>query len=144
MSLWAVLQIAEVAQHRNKERKLRELLRKKGVFRDDMIDYLVGLSGILWLDENKRQEVFRASGLSREEYDSRVNNAFLLMFQFEDVAQLIIGDKKKAKEAHLQARAIRKQMIPSEAHQPAVQSSSVSSNNSSETSSNDPKVQELH
>lgn len=132
MSLWAMLQIADVVQHRNKERKLRELLRKKAIFRDELIDYLVGLSGVLWLDENQRQVVFRSSGLSREEYDSRVNQAFVLMLQFEDVAELIIGDKKKAKEAHLKARTIREQMNPSEAHQSAVQPSSASSSASSE------------
>lgn len=110
MPIRGLLQILDVAQLNRKEKRLRELLTQKACFSEDIVNFMVWSIDYLWLSQNDRKKAIQHSGLTGEELEERINNAFMLMFQLQDIADLVVGNKRKATELHQQAIAWRFQI----------------------------------
>jgi hypothetical protein len=102
MPIWGLLQLSDVANQNSNEKKLREILMLKG-YNEDFIKTADGAIGYAWLDEGNKKKFQKRAGVSKEELERRFNVAYMVMFLHEEIADLLIHDKKKAKEAHEQA-----------------------------------------
>jgi hypothetical protein len=109
MPLWGLLGIIDVLKQNAKEKKLRELLLEKG-YPQDFTKFAVWSTGYMWLSENDKEEVYKKIDITREVLETRINNAYIVMLQHEDIANLLIGNRKKAKEANQEALSILARM----------------------------------
>ena len=97
MPLWGLLQIIDVAKQNAKEKKLRELLLEKG-YPQDFTKFAVWSTSYMWLSENDKKKVYKNIDISREVLEARINNAYIVMLQHEDIANLPIGNRKKQRK----------------------------------------------
>lgn len=88
------------AQQQARERRLRELLAQKGRCSPEKIDDLVGCAYYYWLSDADRDAYLQRSGQSREQVASYMQHGLRMMFQYKDVAELVIGDKERAAHEH--------------------------------------------
>ncbi len=105
MPLWGLFQIADVAKQNSRERKLRELLIQKG-FPEAFIKFAVWAIGYVWADDKLKRKIQEKVGMSKEELEARINRAYILMLQHEDIANVLVDNKKKAIQAHKEAVAL--------------------------------------
>ena len=102
MSLWGLSQIIDVTQQNKKEKRVQELLTEKG-YPKDLIEHLVWCISYIWLSERYKKKVHKKIGETKEAVERKIERSLLLMLRHEDIANVLIKDKRKAQQVYQQA-----------------------------------------
>jgi len=102
MSLWGLSQIIDVAKQNKKEKQVRELLTEKG-YSEEHISFCVRSLDYMWLNNRHKKKFIKNTGVTKKDVEERVNFCFLIMLRHEDIANVLISNKKKALRTHQDA-----------------------------------------
>lgn len=103
MSLRAIYYLGKlgiVAIGWNKKRRIKKVLQQRGLTEHLIKLTLYAIDYASWSEERK-EYIFKTNHMyTREEWEYELSNSIIKMLSFEEVAKLVIGNKKKALEAH--------------------------------------------
>jgi hypothetical protein len=83
----------------NKKRRIKNALRKRGVAEEHIDGIFYAIEYASW-SEDLKESACRSNHIIREEHEHKINRIIISILSFEEVARLLIGDKRKALEAH--------------------------------------------
>ena len=106
MGLGALFTIADLIKSNLKEKQLAKLLRDRGVDEHTITQAEYAVS-YLSLNEKERSNIYKKNpDLDRKDLEKKMGAVLFFIFQYLEVAELVIGNKERAMQAHNEAKAI--------------------------------------
>jgi hypothetical protein len=106
MGLGGLFTLGNIVRSNLKDKKLAKLLRDRGVD-ENTIEQAEAAVGYLSLSEKDKINMYRRNpSLDRKDMEEKMTAVLFYIFQYLEVAELVIGNREKAMQAHNEAKAM--------------------------------------